>query len=134
MRALIVAAVMVASLSVTAQAQSPGCTETGTGGHDEMVGDGSRDILCGRGGQDYVNGRGGPDVTRGGDGSDTLVGGHGWDALEGLDGPDELFAVDGQPNELLACGKGDDRAYGDTGDRFRGCEHKVMVSDTERAT
>ena len=105
----------------------PPCTRVGTQGSDDLNGTDSRDVLCGRAGPDYINGRAAADITQGGKGNDTLVGGSGPDDLIGRFGDDQLFATDGAPGDDLNCGRGRDKAYGDQGDRFFHCEHKVKL-------
>lgn len=103
------------------------CTATGTAGHDKLVGGPLRDFLCARGAPDYANGKGGADTIRGGPGNDTVVGGDGIDRLRGLGGNDELFATDTNAGDVVDGGRGFDRCYGDRGDHFKRCEHRVRV-------
>lgn len=126
------------------------CTITGTAGDDVLVGTPRGDVICGRGGDDRVRGGGGGDVIDGGPGDDvvrggagndrifgrggrdrltggagrdTLFGGAGRDRLAGWGANDTLYARDGTL-DLIAGGKGADRARVDRGDRLHAVERR----------
>ena len=105
-----------------------GCTKVGTPDRDIMSSDGRQDRLCSRGGNDYLASGGGKDSLFSGPGNDTAVGGDGPDTVVGHGGNDKLFSIDQvHGNDVLRGGPGEDRCFGDKGDRFRGCERAIRV-------
>ncbi len=93
----------------------------GRGGADRLRGGRGDDCIAGGRGEDRINGGGGEDRLNGGRGGDRLNGGGGSDRLRGRTGDDRIWAADGV-RDVIACGRGDDRARVDRIDRVRGCE------------
>lgn len=80
----------------------------GSPGNDVLFGTNTtRDIIVAFGGNDRLAGKAGNDRLRGGRGRDVLVGGPGADVLRG--------------------GRGRDICFGDTNDRFLGCERVIIT-------
>lgn len=93
----------------------------GTQDNDSLVGTGGGDRLKGKGGNDKLKGRAGDDCLRGGGQRDKLNGGAGKDLLKGGAGDDAIYSFD-QEVDRVRCGRGDDRATVDEGDKVKGCE------------
>lgn len=119
----LITAVSLALLAPAEDSAAAACGKraAGDGGRDRLAGSHGRDRISGRGGRDRLSGRGGRDCLRGGAGQDRLDGGAGRDKLSGGAGGDLMRTRDGA-RDLVACGRGRDRALVDDRDRVRGCE------------
>lgn len=120
--AILVAAVLLASLAVVTTAApasaKPTCrgkpaTIVGTSKGEVIKGTPKADVIVARGGNDVVYGRGGDDIICGNRGNDRLVGGAGDDRLRGQYGRDRL--VGGGGEDWLLGGPGADRLLGGMG-------------------
>jgi Ca2+-binding RTX toxin-like protein len=100
------------------------CLHGGTGS-DRLLGQKGHDRLWGHGGSDRLKGGGGDDNLNGGGGGDRLRGGAGENSYSAHRGDDEIRARNGTA-EVVRCGRGEDVAIVDRGDRTRRCE-KVRV-------
>ncbi len=123
--------VAMVRITVTAVADAPACTITGTAGNDVIRGTAGRDVICagsgndvvsGGGGADIVRGGSGNDVLRGGDGEDRLIGGPGRDVLYGNRGADTLNTQDARRgNDVARGGAGSDSCATDRRDVRSSC-------------
>jgi Ca2+-binding RTX toxin-like protein len=107
----------------------------GTGKKDKLFGSIDGDEIRARGGNDRVNAQSGDDCViagkgrdrvKGGDGNDKLVGNAQNDSLKGGNGDDVIKARRGG-DDKVNCGKGEDRAVVDEGDKVRKSCEKVRV-------
>ncbi len=105
----------------------------GGGGNDVLIGGNGNDILSGGDGNDRLYGDAGADtlwgdrgadLLEGGAGPDRLIGGTGRDTMYGGTGDDRLFAADGY-RDLVAGGRGYDRASVDRHDRLSSIERRI---------
>ena len=101
--------------------RSGGDSVNGATGDDCLHGGRGNDWLVGRQGEDRLWGGGGEDHLSGGAGDDLLRGGRGENSYSSHRGDDEIHARNGE-SEVLRCGRGEDLAIVDDGDRTLGCE------------
>jgi Ca2+-binding RTX toxin-like protein len=93
-------------------------------------GDNRANVISGTAAGDVILGLGGHDKLYGGGGIDQVHGGAGRDWLYGGSGGDVLYARDGA-SDVVACGRGIDRAVVDRVDFVDSCEHLVLPEDDE---
>jgi Putative glucoamylase/RTX calcium-binding nonapeptide repeat (4 copies)/Protein of unknown function (DUF3131) len=90
-----------------------GCTITGSGRDDRLLGTRGDDVICAGAGDDNVAGVGGDDAVFGDDGDDSLAGGRGDDTLYGGPGADRINGDEG--DDVLSGGAGADLLDGGAG-------------------
>jgi Ca2+-binding RTX toxin-like protein len=126
---VLIAFAAVASVGVTAQAQTPpgtnngdygqdlcpsgNASKVGTNGKDTLNGTKNKDNLFGRGGDDKLNGKAGNDCEVGGSGKDHVNGNSGNDTEFGGTGDDNINGNDG--NDTIDGGSGKDKINGGKG-------------------
>jgi RTX calcium-binding nonapeptide repeat (4 copies) len=93
-------------------------------------GDNRPNVISGTAARDVILGLGGNDKLYGGGGNDQMYGGAGRDWLYGGSGNDVLFARDGAP-DVVACGRGLDRAVADRIDLVDSCERLELPADDD---
>jgi hypothetical protein len=98
-----------------------GTLVVGGPGDDQEQGIFGDQLIDGGRGDDFMGGGVGEDRMTGGEGRDTLAGGRGHDEIAAGPGDDFIRSSD-TDRDLVACGKGHDRAYVSRNDRVSGCE------------
>jgi TolB protein len=107
-------------------ANTNGCTITGTPGDDVLIGTPGPDVICGLAGNDIIKGLGGDDTIRAGSGADVVLGGRGRDRIFGQSGNDTIRAGGGA--DLVLGGRGRDRIFGQSGnDELKGNGGRDMI-------
>jgi len=107
-------------------AASPvGMTLSGGGGNDVLIGSAFDDSLSGNGGNDTLAGNAGDDQLHGQAGDDRLSGGAGKDRLLAGAGDDIIAASADGEVDVIQCDAGVDAVFGNSEDRFSGCETPV---------